>query len=258
MCADSLPVPAAVRRIVTCCYFGLAVLLASVSKWLLGYTAGNWCLWAMASQQSGALETARGLGGAVVMYSLAGEVMAVVESDTDMEMSRLVSLLDREIVDTAVRVNHLGLPRGIRLASLLRNGWCIIEHGMCPLRLHRDMMPVDARLTLTWVQQECSLGCVIRGPVVLDPSIFEIVGDMPLAYADLEGSCRDFAHRVQEHMRGRSFQDCLLYWISEGLLEAGDSRLIDHIGLGNGLHNCCLVIEIDLNDAKKEVSSWIR
>ena len=51
----------------------------------------------------------------------------------------------------------------------------MIEHDMRPLRLNWDTVPVDARLTLTWLQQEFSLGCVIRGPGGREGSFLEFV-----------------------------------------------------------------------------------
>ena len=86
--------------------FSSCLGFGEMGRWVIAPATGfRW--WAMESGQSETIETGLGVSavrcGAVIMYNLAGQVVAAVQ------MSRFVSLLDGEMNDAVVPVNNLGL-----------------------------------------------------------------------------------------------------------------------------------------------------
>ena len=182
-----------------------------------------------------------------MIYNLAGEVIASVVIDTEMELSRLVDLIDRGPRNAQERVLENKFPPGILVTHLLLEGWCIFEHCMQPMTLDTSgYLPVDAVLRVIWQEKKCTVACRVHRPGMHDDrhisALLPVVQDLSLTLSEAEGTCQEFAHKIRAQICRKTFKDCLLYWIAEAVHGRGNEKLKDFFGV----HIPCLVVQLDI------------
>ena len=146
-------------------------------------------------------------------------------------------------------------PLGISVSHLLRNGWCAFQYGTQTMTLYTSgRIARDGVLRLVWKTKECTVACTLQaGSFPLeDPTsaLLPVLKNLSLTFVDAEGTCNDFAHKVGQHITGKTFKDCLLYWVALSLERRGNGKLQDFFSVDVP----CLVVQIDIQVGK---SPWL-
>ena len=189
----------------------------------------NGCLLSRESECDPVVQAAGTRFAMIQFRYISGELAISVELLEEMEFWELVHLLEGAH-DNRGRVIESFLPPDLRLAHVLRMGWCKCQCNDTVYTLYCSLkIPADACFTLVWNQKVCDVVCRLQSDSLCEDTFH--LESVLINYRDVQTSCCDFAVVLREKITdAMTLKDSLLRWVVQALEELGEARFLAYSG----------------------------